>query len=428
MLLNSKNNSLNDLIYNHLVTVFRDDIEKNEKNEPISTLAKWLPREITSINKKLHFIDNFTKILFPDIKNKFSACKEYRLITTKLNKRIGTIQAKIARNKYEEIDFDKVSSMALKKYYSKIIKKGDEGNICKENLRNSLIKRYSQYSSYRIVKNIFLKDKNLDEFQLQIYLEIWEKNKKKYYDELLDIIGYSIKYIILVDLSNSIFQNNEIITIISTLLIMTEFNKNCKVYVNCKKPFELNLNNQVTIFDKISLITKNITPCKEIYVDKLNIFDNEKKNLLLIMSNKEIPNFTNSDILYWKLTKTKKIVFVEKQHQLILGNPAYNMYDMEKPKQFIKNILDESNEIDLDNYVNNETRFNNIITCSYLICILLFIICNFPQNKLNHCSYSLYTFITITIFYLLMISSNYYWHKFLIFIYIGMITGITYYS
>lgn len=86
-----------------------EDIENSIKDKPISLLAKWLPSENTSSTQTRELAKKVRKGL------KLSS-KDYRKILSKLRKYLDVVEVKMCDNRWEDIDYEKVPSMANLKY------------------------------------------------------------------------------------------------------------------------------------------------------------------------------------------------------------------------------------------------------------------------------------------------------------------------
>jgi len=85
----------------------KEDMKKTI-NEPVSLVAKWIPSENKALDKKYNVVSKLCKVL------KISK-KELRVnYLTPLRKRIDLLESKMCLKKWEDIDFETVSSVAMK--------------------------------------------------------------------------------------------------------------------------------------------------------------------------------------------------------------------------------------------------------------------------------------------------------------------------
>jgi len=99
------------LIFDIIRRQLDDDIENSVKDKPISLLAKWLPSENTSSSETRKLAKRVRKGL------KLSS-KDYRKTLSKLRKYLDVVEVKMCANKWRDIDYEKVPSMANLKYYN----------------------------------------------------------------------------------------------------------------------------------------------------------------------------------------------------------------------------------------------------------------------------------------------------------------------
>lgn len=202
----AKNENLIAYIYSCIIDQLQSDIINLKLGEKISTLGKWLPREKSTINTG--FIDKFNTYMFPHIKNKFIARREYRKLKTSLNKKLGTLESKLCARQYDLIEFDLVSPYALKKEMRTIMKH----DVSRDN--------YNEY------KHNQLKRKTLSEFTKELIQnrdipqleQIWDTNQYiKSIPMLADMINHAV---CILDLSNDMYDiKGEYLTIGIGLLV-----------------------------------------------------------------------------------------------------------------------------------------------------------------------------------------------------------------
>lgn len=102
---------------NDVVDFIRNQLEVDLlnfiKDEPISLLAKWLPKESTKTYKKLY------KILLKELKMSPSS---YRKLTSTLRKYLNVLEVKMSANEWDKIDYNAVPSKANLLYRNAFIK------------------------------------------------------------------------------------------------------------------------------------------------------------------------------------------------------------------------------------------------------------------------------------------------------------------
>lgn len=103
------NDELDYTILMVISTQLKIDLNNCDKGEPISLLAKWLPSENASSKD--------TKLLAKKIRKAIGFTpKEYRQILSKLRKYLNVVEVRMCNNEWNEIDYEKVPSLANLKY------------------------------------------------------------------------------------------------------------------------------------------------------------------------------------------------------------------------------------------------------------------------------------------------------------------------
>lgn len=102
---------------NDVVDFIRNQLEVDLlnfiKDEPISLLVKWLPKESTKTYKKLY------KVLLKELKMSPSS---YRKLTSTLRKYLNVLEVKMSANEWDKIDYNAVPSKANLLYRNAFIK------------------------------------------------------------------------------------------------------------------------------------------------------------------------------------------------------------------------------------------------------------------------------------------------------------------
>lgn len=271
LLLISKNQSLNDYIYNIIVKQIKQDVENLTKGFPITTLGKWLPREKSKLNNG--FIDRFNSIYFHQIRDKRHARAQYRHLKTRLNVAIGTLETKMCAQDYANIDFEKVSPYALRRNQQALLKHDASRNAL--NIHNH--KTLSKMSISTFAREIVNKD-----YPIDMIMQVWSSRH-------FDIDFSKLKNIVcIVDLSNSIFsQGGEFFTIGIVLLID---------YISILT-HRIMINDQLIILsgdvcNRASQILSKIGYCRNLNVvekvDKLRLLNGCEIENLVVISNNDI--------------------------------------------------------------------------------------------------------------------------------------------
>lgn len=363
ILMFSRNSNLDDYIYNIVVKQLKEDLQNLKLKKEISTLGKWLPREKCKINQKCGFIDKFNALFYPDITDKFTARRRYRKMKTMLNNKLGTLEAKMCTKKYEEIDFNKVSHMALKRNTESLMKHDE----CKIKLDEHETATLNKMTLSEFMKELVSETHPVDKMD-----KLWEHNRFRmeipYIDKLM------ANSVCIIDLSKDTFSNNaEFFTIGMALLIDKFSTLDNKVIICNDNVMKLDGN----ILDKVKKLLQYVGPCRGIdvnkYYDLVMKFNpnNKCKNIVFVTTKKindiesfsdknitmlqYIPDYNSYDIVYYNGDKIRRF---KKYEQKSYNDKNIELYESNKD---IHNIIDDSDEF--------KDKF-----CIYLIMFLLFLL------------------------------------------------------
>ncbi|KAL1498685.1 hypothetical protein AB1Y20_013997 [Prymnesium parvum] len=90
--------------------------EKEKRMPKLSLCAKYAPREGSHFDKKgLGLAKKLSKALFGEA-NEAASKRKYRKLVSSLNTALNTTEVLMAANRYEEIEFSRVSSLCLQRY------------------------------------------------------------------------------------------------------------------------------------------------------------------------------------------------------------------------------------------------------------------------------------------------------------------------
>jgi Domain of unknown function (DUF2828) len=285
----NKDDELENLIFSVLINTLNDDIKKCDNKQEISTLAKWLPRENSSFDKKLNFVNRFVLKLFPNIfanqyrdllTNLNIAKKQYRLILTKLNSYLGTLEVKLC-SQDKKIEYEKLNTTQINKYFYKFLKDDKVPFTC-------FLKNKYMEMGVNIIDCIYNNNIKHPE-EKEICDQIWETVKFKYYNQFKSFEENSD---LVVDITQGMYEDKMISKIFALVLMFIENNK-C-VYMNQNKV--IIENKDCAIFEKVNLIKHAISISNKIVVPK----DNKNKMLYVITTKDidQIESFENYDKIY----------------------------------------------------------------------------------------------------------------------------------
>lgn len=139
LLIMSKYNITDDSVkgnyeLNILASMLKEDVDRL-----FPTLAvKWAPREKSEYKEQAIIL---SKILFPNSKNNLERYRKE--IINVLNKKIDTVETKMCKNKWNEIEYSQVPYLALKKYYASFLIHDSErfNNFIENKKRNKILNK-----------------------------------------------------------------------------------------------------------------------------------------------------------------------------------------------------------------------------------------------------------------------------------------------
>lgn len=309
LIVSKDNKELQDFIYKFLLEEFKKDVQRYNNHEKITTLAKWMPREGNSFDKRLNFVDIFSKMLFPDLQE-FTRKKKYRQIVSKLCDRINIIERQLCAKDYEGIDFENLPLGAFRSNYKNLIK--HEQLLPK--VKNYIKKYYESICMNLFFLKLYNNHEKYDDIYKEVINSVFNGRKKLFYDELCltdDVNIDNNKGIdIIIRLDKDIFNEDKIIKIISYLLVLREFHP-INIIVSTNDPFTFELEGD--LMDMIYTIVSE--SCQYKYQD-LNKLSHLIKYDNLIMLNIPKSKYIKSAIPV-KITKYEKPNNLELINKLI---------------------------------------------------------------------------------------------------------------
>ena len=317
---------IND-IYDIMVDKFRCDIYQNQKSKPISTIAKWLPREKSSYDKQLDFINKFTDKMYPGMpKNR--AYRLYRTNAAELSKKLNITETRIATKDFNSINFREVPVVCLRKNMHLFLSHAET----KDRLLKYLDKKFIDVSEKTYVN--YLLNTNLHPVEKQICISAFSVRKNNILEKNPFFNSIRNRHVVpVLDMSSELFKSGKIYHNILISLMTLQFSDN--IIINSKTPVLLNINHKKNIAEKVQLIMRNLNESHQIDFDKIKELT---KGELFVISNKPTVGEYKDRVYYWP-------------KRLQLKNTQYN----------IKNLL----EI----LINNRTR---ILLYSLVVTILCY--------------------------------------------------------
>lgn len=374
-----QNKGLENYIINSLVDTIDEDIEKKNNGKKITKLAKWLPREASSFNKKTKFILTFVDILIKkrnaNIPNhRSSKMKYYRKIKTELNEYLGNHEGIIANKDFENIDFEKIGPACLKNNHDLFI----QNDISRERLEKYYYDRYIQLNLWDFIRKVYNKDRQVyNDFMKDMFIKVWKDNIQngKYYEDVAFVTKRGINFendILIINLCDEMFHYLRVITIYSIYLL---FNSDNTYVIEDDKIVKVNITNKDNIFDMIADLSlymcndNNISSFTPEFLEKIN----GRKVLMFTYDYNPIENYNNT--LYWTLNKENRQKLSRKNNVLMCnpGNRKIKKYDTYK---IISNIINTSKELkdtqkEKDEYYN--FMMNKIKYMFFLLIAMIFL-------------------------------------------------------
>lgn len=361
ILLFSRNEELNNYIYDILEKRIKRDIELNNKKEHYSTLAKWLPRYESKINRKTKFVDKFSSILFPGMTDVNNGRALYRKLKSKLNKGLSTVEIKLCNKEFKKINFDKMGPIAFKKYLNIFMNNQET----RKNFKNFLVRKLQNVDEFiKYIKT------NENKIEKSIFQEIWEENKNNFINNVPMLKAAQIdKSMCFVDLSRDTFKSSwKELGIGIMLLVHNSSNIKDKV-IMCSGNKLINLNiigND--IIEQYNNLLGYCSPCQDLnlndMIDKAK-GDPDAKSIIVVSGK---PNVDNISYL-----KNKKLVMF----QLGLRDTGYTIYfsngsslkTIKKDDENNNNI--KKHNVIMNDIVNNSWEINEYMK-RYLSYLFLF--------------------------------------------------------
>ena len=134
------------------MAIDEDKIKELQKSGPkISLLAKWLPRENHSFDKKVDFVPRFATEMFPNAQTKNgsweSAAKaRYRRVVAELTSFLALPEVLLAAQREDEIRFGAVASKATMRLRKVFLNEAKDGSVRSENpKRIRLAERFAKH-------------------------------------------------------------------------------------------------------------------------------------------------------------------------------------------------------------------------------------------------------------------------------------------
>lgn len=282
--------------YEFINYTIEEDLKKFRNKKNISSLAKWMPRENRSFDRKLNFVDNFTAYRYKkymnnvDSQNLVKRKKEYRLMISELNKYLGTGEINFSNKSImHEADFNKMTYSCIIKNRSKIL----SNEILVDKYKSYLTSNANNYTFWEMNNYILNIIDNPDyDFERNVVRDVFRNKVDDYVSEAAVIIDLNYPINIIANMSKEIATNCTFFRYIIGVLALAKYkNSNNRIFSMGKARDIFLVQNASDIFDIVNVIKMNICPNK--YIDKYNI--NSEYPTLIITSNNS-PDYTADNI------------------------------------------------------------------------------------------------------------------------------------
>lgn len=170
------------------LNIYKADTEAS-KHPNLSLLAKWLPREGSSLDKKTNFVEHFVHAMWPSEKDATSASKDewkssgkakFRKIVAELTSHLAIPEVLLAAKREDEIEFSRLASKATMVLRKVLLNEDKSGNRRSEDVKR--IKLGENFKKYLVDKG--LKGKQL--MPHEIVNKVLRGNVSPHEEEVLD--------------------------------------------------------------------------------------------------------------------------------------------------------------------------------------------------------------------------------------------------
>jgi hypothetical protein len=270
----SDSEELNDYIYSELIFL----IEGWKENHNL-ILAKWIPREKSSFDRKLNFVKNISKMLFPNGIISTQK-KKYRQLVSEASAKLNTIESNLCKRTYDKIT--KFTDNNLKSYQKAINKNKD----LRVRVEDYLNKKYSSKSLPRL----------LDEYDSKVITDIKQPLLKEHIDKCINNIKkYNDNTLMILDITSYLFNISKNTLYSHMLIYLANHNK---IIINAQVPILLTVNEDATMEKKIETINENISSYRTVDIDYIKTMtQNKYSNYVIITSNTQIKNITDTEVI-----------------------------------------------------------------------------------------------------------------------------------
>jgi hypothetical protein len=280
----SDNAELTTYIYNLLLNQLLEDVQHDKDGMPTTTLAKWLPRQGSSFDRKFDFIDKFNSLLYPCLERD-SARRRYRQLLSKLTSKLSVPEVKLCAKEYNTINFNDMGPIS----YTKNLKQFEKH--CPNKLEEHHFKEYSKYKIWKFFSKI--SRKNIPEIETKAIERAWVTERDKFKKQLIFLNNFSNSKI-LIDFSQEMYTKFLHIILAVTTLLDTE------IYINAKDPIKIQFESNY-IMDRIDTVVNTMAYYRTIQYKKL--LDDNSVTIVLTDRKEEAYASNLNSVVWWQLTE-----------------------------------------------------------------------------------------------------------------------------
>ena len=140
--------------------LYQDFIKMNDPNYKISTVAKWVPRENTKFGwvfykLVLHWFTSYEPLFLSTPKNEeqyiralCKCCRQYRIMISKMNRLLGTVEIKQCANDWSNIETTHVNTYSLLGKQNVFFSKNELPSAINPEIREKKVKCIRKFKQY----------------------------------------------------------------------------------------------------------------------------------------------------------------------------------------------------------------------------------------------------------------------------------------
>lgn len=307
------NPNFSNYIYDHIIGLI-----KQWPEDKYLILAKWLPRENTSFDKKCDFVKIISLKLFPNDSLNHRR-EKYRKMISNVMKKLNVLETNLCAKTYDNIKDLTESNL---KTYEKLFQKNF---LLQKRLKEILDERYQKYNLLQL----------LNEYDIKILHNIRKELLDKYIEIKRKEDSYPEDCIMVLDISSSMY-NNSLNELISKILIYS--NNHDKIVINSEFPLLIKLREKNISRDEVkSLIDSHLENNSKLDIKNIKslIINSEFKSYIVVSSDETLDKISSLQFIDSSFRKKNKDIDI------------------------LKKILDlnEKDKISIDIYSKDLTKF-----------------------------------------------------------------------